>query len=134
MLDSSTPQSPNPTLSRTHPSPSTDTPERASPAKGAPFSPLNFSPSIAETTAVVALGQNGWHADGDVEDISRATRELSVIDERETNSTLQRNSNDDADGVLDSPSGQDDEPTVDGEDVQIPEDQPRHARQSLERR
>ena len=80
MLDS-TPQSPNPNLTRT--GSSISTPERSgSPMKGLPFPGSAPTPAHAETSTVSATGENGLWDDDDRQDLtSRARRELSVIDE-----------------------------------------------------
>lgn len=88
LMESSTPQSPNPTLPRTVSSSSSSTPNKHSPAKPGPvpFPAAVLSPSKAETTVVSAMGQNGF-LDED-ENPGRARRELSVIDERESSVSL----------------------------------------------
>jgi len=81
----STPQSPNPNLTRTG-SPATSTPERTgSPMKGLAFSKA-ATPAQAETSTILAKGENGLWDDDDVgstakDQSSRARRELSVIEE-----------------------------------------------------
>lgn len=90
MLDS-TPQSPNPGLSRTHSSPATvsvassSTPGTSSPLKPAPFLTTISSPSKAETSQISAMGESGWVDDEDESRGGRARRELSVIDEQASN-------------------------------------------------
>lgn len=84
MMDS-TPQSPNPNLTRTG-SPATSTPERTgSPMKGLAFSKA-ATPASAETSTISAKGENGlWDDDESGLSVrdksSRARRELSVIEE-----------------------------------------------------
>lgn len=101
MLDS-TPQSPNPNLTRT--GSSISTPERSSsPIKGIPFPASAATPARAETSTVSAQGVNGLWDDEDQKDLAgRARRELSVIEE--SSSIAQK---EDGDALLDG--GEDDQ-------------------------
>lgn len=81
MLDSGSPQSPNPGLSRSESLPTTSSPDASLPSKPVPFLASDPVPSAPATVVVQAIGQNGW--DGQGEEVSRPRRELSVIEEKD---------------------------------------------------
>ena len=87
-LMDSTPPTPGPGTSQgDSPSSSSPTPGRASARKSVPFPAATPSPSKPETSSISAIGFHGssWSEDESTDE-GRAKRELSVIEERDTNS------------------------------------------------
>lgn len=82
MLDSGSPQSSDPDLTRTLLSAQMTNSDQSTPSRKLAFLAATTSPSNTETTPISAIGQNGW-PDEAVESGGRAKRELSVIEERE---------------------------------------------------
>jgi len=112
----SSPQTPNPNLTRTNSSPAFSLPEQETPIRGSiPFPKDNISPVDAETSVITAMGLTGsLERDGSG---SRARRELSVIEERDAASILVRDEDIDGD-ALGSASGAQAEGTGDSEDAE----------------
>ncbi|KAK4688074.1 hypothetical protein P7C73_g2047, partial [Tremellales sp. Uapishka_1] len=93
LLDSSSPSSPTPALTRTQTSSASTTPGDRSPTKkGLSFPASVAYPSLAEAVAIEAVGE---YAEVET-DVNRARRELSIIEEKESNSMLNA---DDVDGA-----------------------------------
>ncbi|KAK8861534.1 hypothetical protein IAR55_002356 [Kwoniella newhampshirensis] len=116
LLDSSAPQSPTPNLTRTHSSPSSSTPGRASsPGKMTSFPTTVTAPVEPETTVESVMGRHDGWLDGEPaskNESGRARRELSVIEERDTNSIATKGDEVDGDGG-ERDETSDDRPTVD---------------------
>ena len=86
----STPQTPNPNHSRLDSSSSTSspTPGKSTLRRSVPFPASSPSASHPQTSSISATGYHGSGWSEDEQDEGRAKRELSVIEERDANSTL----------------------------------------------
>lgn len=80
-------------------SPSSDNSDTSSPAKSSTDPDAATSPSEAETAEGSVMGQHGW-LDEDFVEAGRAKRELSVIEEGQSNSVVLTTDDDAAGAVI----------------------------------
>ncbi|WWC68675.1 uncharacterized protein I206_102608 [Kwoniella pini CBS 10737] len=115
LLDSNSPQSPTPKLTRTNSStPGTSTPTRIS--APAAMTTSNSTPSKAEPTTEPVMGKiDGWLDSEDTSDRNgRARRELSIIEERDAGSIATKEEEENQDANEDEEEVEDEREDEDG--------------------